>query len=519
MTHSARTRDRRCPRSAAIIPLLVLLLTLTPGCAAWVALSMPGPAKDDQIAADMHRSHVENTLSRSPTSMFENDGIVEARYEYPDGPPAWSKLRSLIYVGGDLFTLFLSELIFWPIELHARGQIQRVAVAEYSADNKLASWTVRRQRGGEMLFSQRSMQYDEYALAAKGGGAPAGAPPSNFARVTSPPPPVSSGNQRAIFAPSSVSTQRENVEFQVAILDTNRYKELLVDGQAVQPAADGSVIVSRSVPVGQSNILLSAIDATGAGFVQRVSVTRSIPDDRAASSLRLGNYYALVIGNDRYTALQPLKTARADAEAMAVVLRDQYGFEVELLLDATRSQIVSTLANYRKTLGPGDNLLVYYAGHGIRDESEDHGYWLPVDADADNPSQWIANASITRQLKAMPAKHVLVIADSCYSGTLTRGIVVADRAPGYLIRLAERRSRTALTSGGVEPVSDAGSGANSVFAFALLQELRANQGLLEAGELFAKLRRRVALASDQTPQYAPIVKAGHEDGEFLFVAK
>ena len=363
------------------------------------------------------------------------------------------------------------------------------------------------------------MHYDEYALAAKGGGAPGGAAPSNFARVTSPRPPASSGNQRAIFAPSSVSTQRENVEFQVAILDTNRYKELLVDGQAVQPAADGRVIVSRPVPVGQSDILLSAIDATGAGFVQRVSVTRSIPDARAASSLRLGNYHALVIGNDRYTALQPLKTARADAEAMAVVLRDQYGFEVELLLDATRSQIVSTLASYRKTLGPGDNLLVYYAGHGIRDESEDHGYWLPVDADADNPSQWIANASITRQLKAMPAKHVLVIADSCYSGTLTRGIVVADRAPGYLIRLAERRSRTALTSGGVEPVSDAGSGANSVFAFALLQELRANQGLLEAGELFARLWRRVALASDQTPQYAPIVKAGHEDGEFLFVAK
>jgi hypothetical protein len=52
-----------------------------------------------------------------------------------------------------------------------------------------------------------------------------------------------------------------------------------------------------------------------------------------------------------------------------------------------------------------------------------------------------------------------------------------------------------------------------------LQELRANQGLLEAGELFMKLRRRVALESDQTPQYAPIVQAGHEDGEFLFVAK
>ena len=79
-----------------------------------------------------------------------------------------------------------------------------------------------------------------------------------------------------------------------------------------------------------------------------------------------------------------------------------------------------------------------------------------VDADIDDPSQWIANASITRQLKAMQAKHVLVIADSCYSGTLTRGILVADRAPGYLIRLVERRSRTALTSEANPRLDDVG---------------------------------------------------------------
>ncbi len=190
-----------------------------------------------------------------------------------------------------------------------------------------------------------------------------------------------------------------------------------------------------------------------------------------------------------------------------------------MLLDVSRSQTVSALANWRKRLGPTDNLLIYYAGHGIREESEDHGYWLPVDADPDDPAQWIANASITRQLKAMKAKHVMVISDSCYSCTLTRDIAVPDRAPGYLTRLAERRSRTALTSGGVEPVADGGSNGHSVFARALLDELRANGGLLEANELFMRLRRRVALDSDQIPQYASIMKAGHNDGDFLFVTR
>lgn len=520
-SQSARPgRRRRRPRGWLAVAVLCLGLALSPGCATWVAVSMPGPAQDDQIQVEMSRSEVETVLAQTPTSMYENKGMTEARYEYSDGPPEWSKLRALVYVAGDVFTLFLSELIFWPIELTAESRIQRIAVAEYSDDNKLASWTIRRKTGGEVLRAEQSPSYDTYVAAARRpavsarpafAGAAEGAGPAARRPVAS---------QQAIFAPSSVTTQREVAEFEVVIRDTRVHAELLVNGRAVEPRPDGTVVVRERVPMGTSSVLLSAIDDSGGGFVQRVEVTRSAPNAKAPSSLRLGRYHALVIGNDAYTALQPLRTARADAQAMAGLLRDKYGYEVDLLLDASRSEIVSAVAGYKSRLTRDDNLLIYYAGHGIREESEDHGYWLPVDARPDDPSAWIANANITRQLKAMDARHVMVIADSCFSGTLTRGIVVPDRAPGYLTRLAERRSRTALTSGGVEPVADMGTGGkNSVFAEALLQELRANEGLLEANDLFSKLRRRVALNSDQTPQYAPIVKADHKDGEFLFVAR
>ena len=97
-----------------------------------------------------------------------------------------------------------------------------------------------------------------------------------------------------------------------------------------------------------------------------------------------------------------------------------------------------------------------------------------------------------------------------------RGIAVPDRAPDYLRRLAAYRSRTAFTSGGIEPVADSGFEGNSVFAAALLDELDANDGLIAASELFVSVRRRVTLNSDQTPHYAPILRAGHEDGDFLF---
>ena len=45
----------------------------------------------------------------------------------------------------------------------------------------------------------------------------------------------------------------------------------------------------------------------------------------------------------------------------------------------------------------------------------------PVDARLNRRRQWVSNATITDTLKGLEAKHVMVVADSCYSGTLIRG--------------------------------------------------------------------------------------------------
>ncbi len=142
----------------------------------------------------------------------------------------------------------------------------------------------------------------------------------------------------------------------------------------------------------------------------------------AAQPAGVGRYYALVIGNNAYTSLPRLKTAEADARGVAALLKEFYGFETKLLLNATRGQIVSALSSYRRELGPDANLLIYYAGHGFNDKEADKAYWLPVDATRDDTSNWIIADEITTGIRVIPAKHVLIVADSCYSGTLTRGI-------------------------------------------------------------------------------------------------
>jgi hypothetical protein len=131
----------------------------------------------------------------------------------------------------------------------------------------------------------------------------------------------------------------------------------------------------------------------------------------------------------------------------------------------------------------------------------------------------------------MTVQQLLVVADSCYAGTMTRsslgrlegGLSETERIR-MLSLMAHQRSRMVLTSGGVEPVLDSAGGGHSAFAQAFLGVLQSNVGVLPGQEMFSHLRLRVASVADrvqmrQVPEYAPIKFAGHESGDFVFVRK
>jgi uncharacterized caspase-like protein len=192
---------------------------------------------------------------------------------------------------------------------------------------------------------------------------------------------------------------------------------------------------------------------------------------------------------------------------------------------------LSALNDMREKLKPEDNLLIYYAGH-CEIDGKGQGYWVPSDGAAGNSKTWISNAAISDILNAIAARHVLTVVDSCYSGTMTRAAaptfdaatMPADKWAGWVKTMANGRSRTALTSGGLQPVADAGVGDHSYFARAFLNVLQDNKRLLEAQRVYSEVSASVALNSvnsalPQSPQYAPIRYAGHESGEYFFLPK
>ncbi len=290
--------------------------------------------------------------------------------------------------------------------------------------------------------------------------------------------------------------------------DTTQVKLVAVDKQGKQVTAEFTLVSEQSTP--------------------RDSASTVPVDLKSLRAEDFGIYHALIIGNEKYAHLEKLDTAIEDANSVAELLSKKYKFKTTILIDATRYELLSALNQLREKLTDKDNLLIYYAGHGELDKVNARGQWLPVDAEANSSANWISNISITDMLNAMAVKHVLVVADSCYSGALTPSSIpkmqaLSNRERSVSLKLiGGARSRTALSSGGELPVLDGGGGKHSVFAKAFLSVLEANQGIIEGQRVYKEVSARVIYDADrynfdQVPEYAPIQFAGHESGDFLFI--
>lgn len=316
---------------------------------------------------------------------------------------------------------------------------------------------------------------------------------------------------------------------------------LKINGSETKIAADGNFTALLPLPKQEETIHLVAADRNGKTDEMRFTLQKQeLARDETAttpttsekvSDIAFGNYHALVIGNNNYRHLPKLQTAVGDAQMVGKVLEEQYGFQVSMLLDADRAAILSALNEFRKKLTEKDNFLIYYAGHGTLEEKNAQGFWLPVDAAQDDDVNWLPTDRVTGVMNLMSAKQIMVIADACYSGFMTRAALTrletgkSQESYGkWLEKMAQYKSRVVISSGENKPVLDGGGGAHSVFARAFLEALRHNTRVLPGIDLHRAIAEKVVEASgrlglDQVPQYAGLNRAGHELGDFLFVPK
>jgi formylglycine-generating enzyme required for sulfatase activity len=241
-----------------------------------------------------------------------------------------------------------------------------------------------------------------------------------------------------------------------------------------------------------------------------------------------GEYWLLSIGVDEYLHWPKLKTAVNDADAVQKTLTAEFGFTPNRVVSlrnaqATRAAIVQAMRKLAQELRPDDSLLIFYAGHGQLDDLTGAGSWVPVDASRDDASTWIENSSIKTLLRAMKARHVLLVSDSCFAGDFFRGHrgALPQITDEYVRKAFGMVSRQAITSGGVEPVSDDGAEGHSVFTYFLLKGLKeATSPYLLPSDLWQRIKGGVAANARQNPQLGILQDTNAEiGGEFVLFRK
>lgn len=310
-------------------------------------------------------------------------------------------------------------------------------------------------------------------------------------------------------------------------------REAILTEQRAQMAALATIIASDRQSLKEYQGKLNDLGQTRGIPSSSVSVAEAL-----SPAFGLGQNYALIFGNEKYQHLPQLQSAVKDADEVERVLKERYGFKghTVILRNAKREEMITALYDIVKAVGAQDSLIIYYAGHGTLDKVTQQSYWLPIDADNGNPSNWLSDHDITNWVSETKARHVLIIADSCYAGAMTHGTtaqLVSNGKPDAerkrMLLLAKLPSRTVLTSGGLEPVLDSGPDGHSIFAHEFIDLLDRNTQVMEATSLYTTLADRVRMSAmrvgeitgktiNQVPQISWLADAGHEaGGEFLFV--
>jgi uncharacterized caspase-like protein len=148
---------------------------------------------------------------------------------------------------------------------------------------------------------------------------------------------------------------------------------------------------------------------------------------------------ALLIGINRYAAVPGLKGAVNDVMTMKEVLIQRWGFDparITLLIDeqATRDAMMAALEKIVRDSDPQDTVYIHYSGHGsqvqdLNGDEEDGLDETLVPQNGRTPGvRDIVDDELGELLAKLRTRNVLIVLDSCHSGTATRSVDIRARS-------------------------------------------------------------------------------------------
>lgn len=244
--------------------------------------------------------------------------------------------------------------------------------------------------------------------------------------------------------------------------------------------------------------------------VGQSDVDMNIPDTHDKND----NTFALIISNENYKFVSNVPFASNDGRVFEQYCIKTLGLpkdHVHWANDATYGMIMGEMdwiANIAKVYKGNAKLLVYYAGHGIPDESTRDSFLLPVDGTEKNTNTAIKLSSIYSKLNEYPTQSAVVFLDACFSGAQRDGQMLSQ-ARGVAInpkKIAPSGNLVVFSaSQGDETAYAYTEKGHGLFSYYLLKKLQESKGNTTLGELAAFVAENVSKDSavknskNQTP--------------------
>lgn len=246
----------------------------------------------------------------------------------------------------------------------------------------------------------------------------------------------------------------------------------------------------------------------------RITLKSDVDTDIPETGKSAPNTVAVIIANEDYANVSKVKSAINDGEAFRLYCEKTLGIpahNIRYYTDATLGTMLRSIADLRHTidaLGPGSDVIFYYAGHGMPDEATHDAFLLPVDADGMITESCYPLSRLYKELADMKAASVMVFLDACFSGAqrdggmlmAARGVAIKPKttapAGNMFVLSAASDKETAL------PYAEKNHGMFTYFLLKKLKESKGNATLKEISDYVidkVKIQSNLINKKPQTP--------------------
>lgn len=294
-------------------------------------------------------------------------------------------------------------------------------------------------------------------------------------------------------------------------VEENGYFETVV---ALMPGKNifSVVAIDNAANVTSANVEVEAAKSGGTKATQTQNIEPTLDNTPV--------YHAILIAASKYTDMNidSLPGPVADMEKIYSLLVNQYSFSptrVIKLVNPSKTNILETIAKVSNLMTANDNLFIFYAGHGQmvkRPDGKEDGYLVPSDAIKGALSTYIYGDDIFRTFQFSKAKHILVVADACFAGSLFRSM--KTEAEVSVQEAYKDQSRKVLASGNRTVVPDE----SKFIAYLQTTLLNNRRKYVTADQIIYEFKRRYDNETGLNLQYYPIAGVDF-GGQFVFMRK